>query len=343
MNTKLIIGLLAISILLSCNDDESAMLPADPQEPLIELQFTDSPIALQSTETRFAADVPYDVFEDTQFDIFLPVSDTPTGLVIFIHGGGFTGGDKAFIYTDDFNEQVNELINSGLAVATINYRLIQSGDNEGVLKSLNDSRRALQYMRYIHNELNIDKDNIVLFGTSAGASTALWLATNDDFKDLNNTDLVLRESSRVKGIALRATQSSLDIENRWLGDVFVEFGTSSAELREEFGVETLFNFYGVSSQEEYESSQTDAYRKQVDMLSLLSADDPEIWVSNTGGHNNEPTTTSSFNHHPFHAREIKRFADAAGVPNVTTYGNPVLFSNADNEDFVDFLIRKINE
>ena len=94
---------------------------------------------------------------------------------------------------------------------------------------------------------------------------------------------------------------------------------------------------------EYNTPEIDAYREQVDMLSLLSSDDPEIWVNNTGTSNNAPTTTGSFNHHPFHAREIKEFADAVGVPNIATYGNPIIYSETNSEDYVTFLIRKINE
>ncbi len=343
MNTRLIISLLVVLTFLSCGKEEIVITPTDNPDPIVELQFTDPPIDLQGTEALYASDVPYDVYDHTKFDVFLPSSSTATGLVIFIHGGGFTGGDKAFIYTDNFKEEVIEFLGSGIAVATINYRLLSPEDTEGVLKSLNDSKRALQYIRYIHNELNIDKERIVLFGGSAGASTALWLAANDDLRDVNSLDAVLQESTRVKGVALNATQSSLDIERRWLGDVFDEFGSSLDDLIAEFGEERLYSFYGVSTREEYETPEIEAYREQVDMLSLLSSDDPEIWVTNTGGHNNEPTTTSSFNHHPFHARAIKEFADAAGVANVTTYGNPILFSDPSNEGFVDFLKRKINE
>ena len=79
------------------------------------------------------------------------------------------------------------------------------------------------------------------------------------------------------------------------------------------------------------------------MLSMLSPDDPEIWVNNTGAYNGEPVTTGIFNHHPFHAREIKRFADAAGVANVTFYGNPILYSDPSNEGFIEFLLRKLQE
>ncbi|MEL7534605.1 MAG: hypothetical protein AAFN10_25080, partial [Bacteroidota bacterium] len=83
-------------------------------------------------------------------------------------------------------------------------------------------------------------------------------------------------------------------------------------------------------------------RAKVDMLAMISADDPEIWVSNTGGTNELPQTTGHWYHHPFHAREIKEFADAAGVPNICNYGKPLLYSDGE-EEYVDFLIRKLNE
>ena len=342
MYLRLVICLASFALLCSCNRQDP-ILPEESQDALIELQFSPSPIDLQGAEASFAAEIAYDQYDQTTFDIYLPTSSTPTGLVVFIHGGGFTGGDKTFLYSGNYDDIVAELLNNGIAVATINYRLLESGDQEGVLKSLNDSRRAIQYIRYAHEELNIDNDNIVLFGTSAGASTALWLATNDELADNSSADLVEHESSRVKGIALNATQSSLDIETRWLGDVFVDFGTTFEDILEEVGSGIMYNFYGVDTREEYETPEVEAYRKQVDMLAMLSSDDPEIWVTNTGGHNDKPETTSSLYHHPFHAREIKEFADAAGVANVATYGNPILYSDPLNEELVEFLKRKIGE
>lgn len=342
MHTKIILSLSLLFLISSCKKDDP-ILTVDPQTPSLEIEFSDSPIDLQGVVAQFAANLSYDQYDQTKFDIFLPASSEATGLVIFIHGGGFTGGDKGFIYNENYENEIVEFLSNGIAVATINYRLLSPGDSDGVLKSLNDSKRALQYIRYFHHDLNIDKEKIVLFGTSAGASTALWLATNNDFKDTSSADEIAHESSRVKGIALNATQSSLDIETRWLGDVFVDFETSLEDIMQEVGTESVYNFYGVSTQAEYETPEVEAYRAQVDMLALISSDDPEIWVTNTGGHNEAPLTTGSFYHHPFHAREIKKFADAAGVPNVATFGNPILFSDPSNEDFVDFLMRKINE
>lgn len=343
MKLKFTIYLISIAVLLSCSSDDANTVAPVTQTPLIELEFSASPIDVENTGAQFAGDIPYDQYDNTTFDIFLPPSTDPTGLVIFIHGGGFTGGGKSFIYSDNYEAEVIDLLNNGIAVATINYRLLVDGDTDGVLKCLNDSKRALQYIRYIHNELNIDKDKIVLFGSSAGASTSLWLASNDDLRDLSNADPVLQESTRVKGIALNATQSSLDIETRWIGDVFEEFEVTLDDIITEFGEARVFNFYGINSLEAYDTPEIDAYRQQVDMLGMLTSDDPEIWVSNTGTQNSAPMTTGSFNHHPFHAREIKAFADAVGVPTVAKYGNPILYSDPSNESFVDFLLRKLNE
>ncbi|MEM1003588.1 MAG: alpha/beta hydrolase fold domain-containing protein [Bacteroidota bacterium] len=344
MKINSILCALVFLAFFACSENDPVVDQENNQEPLIELEFRVSPIDLQGVEANYAEDIPYDVFDKTKFDVFIPSSTEPTGLVIFIHGGGFTGGGKGFVYNNqELSDAVLELLSNRIAVATINYRLLVDGDTDGVLKCLNDSRRAVQYMRYIHNELNIDKNNIVLYGSSAGAATSLWLATNDDFKDPNNTDFVLQESSRVKGIALNATQSSLDIETRWLGDVFDEFGSTIDDVIELYGEARIYHFYGISTLEAYNTPEILTYRHQVDMLTMLSADDPEIWVNNTGGHNNEPLTTGSFNHHPFHAKTIKEFAEAVGVPVVATYGNPILFTTPGNESYIEFLMRKLNE
>lgn len=343
MSKNIIIYFILFFTIVACDENNSSATPIDSHEPIIELQFTSPPIDLQNMDVLFSADIPYDEYNNTTFDIFLPASAFKTGLVIFIHGGGFIGGDKSFIYSESNSEKIIELLNNGIAVATINYRLIMPGDDEGVLKSLTDSKRALQYIRYIHNELNINKEDIVLYGSSAGASTALWLATNDDLKDINSTDLVLQESTRVKGIALNATQSSLDIEGRWIEDVFVDFETSFEDIIQEYGTQRIYNLYGANNIEEYNTPETQAYREQVDMLSLLSSDDPEIWIRNTSVVNTTPQTTGSYNHHSFHAREIKEYAEMVGITVIAIYGNPILYNNSNNESFIQFLIRKINE
>ena len=325
--------------LISCDNNTST------SSTLIDIKFSTSPIELGNIDAQFAADIPYDEDEKNTFDIFIPTSSSQTGLVIFIHGGGFVGGDKNFIYNGDDVDAVRKLLTNGFAVASINYRLFEDSgyETEGVLKSLNDSKRAIQYIRYISNELNINKNNIVFFGESAGAGTALWLGANDDFADPNDQNPILQESTRVKGIALRETLCSYNFEDKWINDAFIDFGIPWVALFGGFNAQIL-QFYGVSSNVEYESTEIDEYRDEVDLLELFSDDDPEIWASNNRRANTVPTDENEFTHHPFHVREIQEYALAAGITITCEYGNPIIFQDQNfEENYVDFLIRKLNE
>jgi acetyl esterase/lipase len=209
-----------------------------------------------------------------------------------------------------------------------------------------DVRRALQYIRLRANDFNIDKSKIILAGNSAGAQTSLWIAFNNDFADAQNSYPVLRESSRVKGVVAREAQSSYNIEDRWVNDVFVDYNLSWTELLS-YETGNISKIYGVSSVAEYESPAIDTYRADVDMLTLLTADDPEIWINNTLRdvvNPYKPFNPDIPSHHAFHARVLKQRADAVGVKNVSYYGkNPIIYSDPSNETRTGFCKRKINE
>ena len=188
--------------------------------PALDLAFTEPPIDLTGAPARYAEDVRYGDAERNLFDIFLPDCDGPTPLVIYIHGGGFTGGDKEDIEPG----LVRSLLQACVAHAAINYTLLDVPSEEegtasavaqgGVLTSLEDAARALQFMRYHFASLNIDPERVALYGGSAGAGASLWLGTHDDMADGDNADPVLRESTRVKAVGALATQSTYDLL-RW--------------------------------------------------------------------------------------------------------------------------------
>lgn len=319
--------------------------------PSSNITFSNSPFDLQGINAKFAKDIAYDNKARTQFDIWLPNSNTPTGLVIYVHGGGFTSGDKDFVYEAqsggawDFPTDIRYFLQNNIAFATIRYTYLNTtGETDGIKKPMSDIRRALQYIRNQASVFNIDKNKIVLAGNSAGAGSSLWIAFNNDFADALNNDPVLRESSRVKGVVARETQSSYNIEDRWTNDVFVDYNLTWAEiLANEMG--NIQKIYGVSSTAQYESTSIDAYRAEVDMLSLMSPDDPEIWINNTLRDVVHPYSAPEISsHHAFHARELKERADAVGIENVTYYGkSPVLYSDPNNESWTEFCKRKINE
>jgi acetyl esterase/lipase len=114
--------------------------------------------------------ITYVKYADTAMALdFYPAQATgKKPCVIVVHGGSWAGGDS---------QQVPEL-NSYLArrgynVASINYRLAPKYQCPA---SVEDVKNSLAYLRQPARELNIDTDNFVLLGRSAGAQIALLAA-----------------------------------------------------------------------------------------------------------------------------------------------------------------------
>lgn len=323
----------------------------DTEPKTTDLILSDSPFPLNGIAARYSKDIAYDTKQRTQFDIWLPDSNTPTGLVIYTHGGGFSSGDKDFVYSAqqggawDFPSDIRFLLQNKIAFATVRYTLLNTtGEKDGIKKPMSDVKRALQYIRYHASDFNIDKNKIILAGNSAGGGTSLWIAFKNEMADIQNSDPVLKESTRVKGVAVREPQASYNIEERWVNDIFVDYKLTWAEiLANETG--NISKIYGVSSTAEYESAAIDAYRAEVDMLALFTADDPAIWVDNTLRDVVPPYSAPEIaSHHAFHARELKERADAIGVENVVYYGkNPVIYSHPSKESWIQFCKRILSQ
>ena len=316
----------AIDIMDIDNDGKTGIpeaiyaLQAVAEMNALHLEFSESPVELQGISAKFVENIAYDEKERTQFDIWLPESTTPTGLVIYIHGGGFKSGDKKGARSS-FTQEIRSFLENKIAFASINYTLLEpfGQESEGVIKSLNDSKRAIQFIKYYARSLNINKDKVMLSGGSAGAGTSLWIAFNDDLAEPDNPDPVLRESTRVSGAAVRETQASYDLE-RWVYDVFVDYPNITFEELLKGRENSLLQFYGLSGEDEYDTPEIINYRERVDMLDLMSKDDPPIWVSNVQSAVVYPRTTGLLYHHAYHARELKERADALGIENVISYG-----------------------
>lgn len=160
--------------------------------------------------TPNVADFAYGTESERQkFDLYLAKSDTPTPLLLMIHGGGWRNGDKSSYAT-----QVKPYLDAGISVAAINYRFITQAMEQKVeppVKAcLLDAARALQTLRAKSKEWNIDKSRIASTGGSAGACTSLWLALHDDLADPKSDDAIARESTRLLCAAVNGAQTSLD-------------------------------------------------------------------------------------------------------------------------------------
>ena len=75
-----------------------------------------------------------------KYDLYLPKDSSKEnyGLVVYIHAGGFTSGDKS-----DDEEMLAWLCNKGYVAAGINYTLRTESNNASVLQESNEIKAAI--------------------------------------------------------------------------------------------------------------------------------------------------------------------------------------------------------
>ncbi|MCB0506862.1 MAG: alpha/beta hydrolase [Chitinophagales bacterium] len=307
------------------------------EEDDLQLNFTTPPIALDSVDAKFAADVAYANYPHTTFDIFMPKSSAPTALVIWWHGGGFTGGDKTVAY-DNVADDIAYFLKNNIAFVTANYRLIQDSLEMGAEISLQDSKRCVQFIRYHAKALNIDKSRIACYGNSAGGGISIWLAFHPEMAEPNSTDLISRESSRLKVVGHNTSQASYD-------PIYVQ----------DFYMQQGINYFAITGVEEQilasmaipnmsyltNDSATIVKRKEADLIGWMSSDDPPLYTQNI----NElviPTDRKMANHTPMFEKLLKLKADSLGLENKSLIPS-LNINTTQNETMSEFLKRKLLE
>jgi acetyl esterase/lipase len=120
-------------------------------------------------------------------DVYRPAGDTQVSRPVFvwIHGGGFTDGDKA----DPLDTMIaTRFAKRGYVTASINYRLrpghyFVEGDPElalAVLDAQHDAQAAVRWLRANATAYGIDASRIDVAGYSAGAITSLQVAYHSE-------------------------------------------------------------------------------------------------------------------------------------------------------------------
>ncbi len=97
--------------------------------------------------------------------------------VLFIHGGGFSAGDKAEYRSASVSA---DLARAGYVVVSCNY-VLGAKDKPGVWpRNIADCRDAVRWMRANADALGLDPDRIAVAGGSAGGYLALMVGLSDD-------------------------------------------------------------------------------------------------------------------------------------------------------------------
>jgi hypothetical protein len=293
----------------------------------LNLNYAPLPVTgtFSNSDIHFISDISYDSLEisNQTLDLFLPDTLANHSLVIYVHGGGFTHGNKNAAYATQVGiNTIEYFLNQGVAFASIGYRFLPNDgtdDLEGVIKPMSDVKRALQFVRYFSEELHIEPGKVVMFGSSAGGGTILWLHTHDNMGDINNINPILRENTRPCAAYISNTQASNDLY-RWETDVYDNYDG----LGNVFNLDSILNYYsfssysnlygGVDSTYEILYNQTLIdYRADVDMLGYLSSDDGPLYIVSSS-----PAIIPAEDvlHHPLHSVTINEFALNANLSEV---------------------------
>jgi acetyl esterase len=215
--------------------------------------------AAASKPTPDVANFKYGPHQRNVFDLWRAKSDQPTPLVVFIHGGGFRGGDKGQVSA----QMLKLCLDSGISVAAVNYRL--SPEVHFPAHYL-DCARAIQTMRSKAKEWNLDPKRVAATGGSAGAGTSLWLGFHDDLADPKSNDPVARQSTRLTCMAVNGAQSSYDprVIKEWIGGRAHEHPA-------------LEGFFGITSENK---GSPEILRRFEDASAInhLTKDDAPVWM-----------------------------------------------------------------
>jgi acetyl esterase/lipase len=116
--------------------------------------------------------------ERNTLDVYVPKTDKPLPLLVWIHGGGWQAGSK-----DGRNPAVM-LLKRGYVVASINYRL---SSHDTYPAQIHDCKAAIRYLRANAKKFQIDPDHIGVWGASAGGHLVALLGTTGDVKELEGS------------------------------------------------------------------------------------------------------------------------------------------------------------
>ena len=138
--------------------------------------------------------------EELKLDMARPDGAGPFPAFVLIHGGGWSGGNRA-----SFHGLAIEAAKRGYVAMTISYRLTQPDTTTKLGKvpfpaQINDCKCAVRWLRANADKYHVDKNRIAVGGGSAGGHLSLLVGLTDASHKLEGDGGHADQSSRVQAI-----------------------------------------------------------------------------------------------------------------------------------------------
>jgi acetyl esterase len=266
-------------------------------------------------------DIQYGDHPRHVIDLYLVKSNKPTPLVIYIHGGGFVGGDKRGVS----GSLIQAMHKAGISVAAIHYRFIRTHPFPACFT---DSARAVQFLRHHAKKYNLNPNRFAATGGSAGAGISLWLATRDDMANSKSDDPISRQSTRIICATVGGAQVSYD-PRFWRA-----VGLAKGLQHPSFPL-----MFGVPSDDPFTDPKKTAVAKACAPIEHVSKDDPPVYFRYSAPDElTDKTSLGAVVHHPRHGQLFKKEMDALGIECHLVYpGGPKVKVTSEQ-----FLIKHLN-
>jgi acetyl esterase/lipase len=145
------------------------------------------PDTLTLPHTHIMRNVPYGPNARQNFDLYTLIgAKKPMPLIVWIHGGGWTGGQKSWI-------EVFHLVQQGYAIASIDYRTSADAVFPAQVRDCNE---AIYFLCKNAAKYGFDTSKIVIGGGSAGGHLSALIGTSSNnhvsefYNDMDKEDKV---------------------------------------------------------------------------------------------------------------------------------------------------------
>jgi acetyl esterase/lipase len=212
----------------------------------------------RGTEISVEEGITYGKAGDTELklDLARPEGDGPFPAIVFIHGGGWRGGNR-----QAFRASAEEAAKRGYVGVTISYRLMQFDESQKETTTatpvfpaqIHDAKAAVRWLRAHATKYHIDPDRLGALGGSAGAHLALLVGMTDPSANLEGDCGNPEQPSRVQAV------------------VNVFGPTDMASCYEKSSVAWIFRLFMGGTPEE----AAERY-KVASPINYVSADDPPV-------------------------------------------------------------------
>ena len=161
-----------------------------------------------------------------KMDVYYPlkVTNRPAPVVVDIHGGSWSAGDKT---KSETMGDIPELLKHGYLVVAVNYRLAPEYKFPAQIQ---DVKCAVRYLRAQSAKYDIDPNRIGALGCSAGGNLAALLGLTEGVAEFEGNGDYAEHSSRVQAVVAMSAPADFTLTsyNITHDKVFVRvFGATS--------------------------------------------------------------------------------------------------------------------